>query len=52
VPAESVDLTDDDRGSRSPGGRVDHVVSTAPARARDKIGDLDRDAVRRSFDTS
>jgi len=33
------------------GWAVDHVVSTASARARDKIGDLDRDAVRRSVDT-
>jgi NAD(P)-dependent dehydrogenase (short-subunit alcohol dehydrogenase family) len=32
-------------------GTVDHVVSTASARARGHIADLDRDAVRRSFDT-
>jgi len=30
---------------------VDHVVSTASARARGHLGDLDRDAVRLSFDT-
>jgi NAD(P)-dependent dehydrogenase (short-subunit alcohol dehydrogenase family) len=32
-------------------GAVDHVVSTASARARGRIADLDPDAVRRSFDT-
>jgi NAD(P)-dependent dehydrogenase (short-subunit alcohol dehydrogenase family) len=31
--------------------RVDHVVSTASARARGHLADLDRDAVRLSFDT-
>ena len=30
--------------------RVDHIVSTASARARGAISDVDRDAVRRSFD--
>jgi NAD(P)-dependent dehydrogenase (short-subunit alcohol dehydrogenase family) len=53
VSAESVDLTDDDSIAalaRRVGG-VDHVVSTASARARGMIGDLERDAVRRSFDT-
>ena len=34
-----------------PVGAVDHLVSTASARARGEIGDLERDAVRRSFDT-
>jgi NAD(P)-dependent dehydrogenase (short-subunit alcohol dehydrogenase family) len=53
VSAESVDLTDDDSiaGLAERVGAVDHVVSTASARARGLIGDLDRDAVRRSFDT-
>jgi len=32
-------------------GPVDHVVSTASARARGHLADLDRDAVRLSFDT-
>ena len=31
--------------------RVDHVVSAASAHARGRIADLDRDAVRLSFDT-
>jgi NAD(P)-dependent dehydrogenase (short-subunit alcohol dehydrogenase family) len=53
VSAESVDLTDDDSiaGLARRVGAVDHVVSTASARARGMIGDLERDAVRRSFDT-
>jgi NAD(P)-dependent dehydrogenase (short-subunit alcohol dehydrogenase family) len=53
VTAESVDLTDEDSiaalGERL--GTVDHVVSTASARARGRLADLDRDAVRLSFDT-
>ena len=32
-------------------GSVDHVVATASARARGRVADLDRDAVRLSFDT-
>lgn len=32
-------------------GTVDHVVSTASARARGRLADLDRDAIRLSFDT-
>jgi NAD(P)-dependent dehydrogenase (short-subunit alcohol dehydrogenase family) len=32
-------------------GSVDHVVSTASARARGRLAELDRDAIRRSFDT-
>jgi NAD(P)-dependent dehydrogenase (short-subunit alcohol dehydrogenase family) len=53
VTVESVDLTDDDSiaGLARRVGPVDHVVSTASARARGLIGDLDRDAVRLSFDT-
>jgi NAD(P)-dependent dehydrogenase (short-subunit alcohol dehydrogenase family) len=48
VSAESVDLTDDDSiaALAERVGAIDHVVSTASARARGLIGDLDRDAVR------
>jgi NAD(P)-dependent dehydrogenase (short-subunit alcohol dehydrogenase family) len=53
VNAEFVDLTDEASiaalGERV--GQIDHVVSTASARARGKLADLDRDAVRLSFDT-
>ncbi|MEU1534665.1 SDR family oxidoreductase [Streptomyces fagopyri] len=53
VTTETVDLTDEDSiaalGERL--GTVDHVVSTASARARGRVPDLDRDAVRLSFDT-
>jgi NAD(P)-dependent dehydrogenase (short-subunit alcohol dehydrogenase family) len=53
VVAEQVDLLDEDSiaalGQRL--GRVDHVVSTASARARGLVPDLDRDALRLSFDT-
>jgi NAD(P)-dependent dehydrogenase (short-subunit alcohol dehydrogenase family) len=53
VSTEYVDLTDDASiarlGQRL--GSVDHVVTTASARARGRIADLDRDSVRRSFDT-
>jgi NAD(P)-dependent dehydrogenase (short-subunit alcohol dehydrogenase family) len=53
ISTEIVDLTDEDSiaalGERL--GTVDHVVSTASARARGLVSDLDRDAVRRSFDT-
>ncbi|MET9231695.1 SDR family oxidoreductase [Lentzea sp. NPDC003310] len=49
---EHVDLTDE--GSIAAlaerVGNVDHVVSTASARARGTAADLDRDAVRASFD--
>ena len=43
----------DDTSIAAGGGRlgsVDHVVSTASAQARGRVADLDRDAVRRSFD--
>jgi NAD(P)-dependent dehydrogenase (short-subunit alcohol dehydrogenase family) len=50
---ETVDLTDEASiaalGERL--GTVDHVVSTASARARGRVPDLDRDAIRLSFDT-
>ena len=53
VSAETVDLTDEAfiaaLGDRL--GTVDHVVSTASARARGRVADLDRDAIRLSFDT-
>ncbi|QIY60605.1 SDR family oxidoreductase [Streptomyces sp. RPA4-2] len=53
ITTESVDLTDEASvaalGERL--GTVDHVVSTASARARGRVADLDRDAVRLSFDT-
>ncbi|MCF2534258.1 SDR family oxidoreductase [Streptomyces sp. FB2] len=53
ISADTVDLTDEVSiaalGTRL--GKVDHVVSTASARARGRLADLDRDAVRLSFDT-
>lgn len=53
VTTETVDLTDEASiaalSKRLDG--VGHVVSTASARARGRLADLDRDAIRRSFDT-
>jgi NAD(P)-dependent dehydrogenase (short-subunit alcohol dehydrogenase family) len=53
VSVETVDVTDEASiaalGERL--GTVDHVVSTASARVRGLIADLDRDAIRLSFDT-
>jgi NAD(P)-dependent dehydrogenase (short-subunit alcohol dehydrogenase family) len=53
VTDEYVDLTDeasiDALGLRL--RTVDHVVSTASARARGRVADLDREAVRLAFDT-
>ncbi|MCT9112529.1 SDR family oxidoreductase [Streptomyces mirabilis] len=53
ITTDTVDLTDEAAiaalGERL--GTVDHVVSTASARARGRLAGLDRDAVRRSFDT-
>jgi NAD(P)-dependent dehydrogenase (short-subunit alcohol dehydrogenase family) len=53
ISTETVDLTDEATiaalGKRL--GSVDHVVSTASARARGHLADLDRDAIRLSFDT-
>jgi NAD(P)-dependent dehydrogenase (short-subunit alcohol dehydrogenase family) len=53
IAAETVDITDDasiaalaDRV-----GPLDHVVSTASARARGKLAELQRDNLRMSFDT-
>ena len=53
ITTETVDLTDEASvaalGRRL--GVVGHVVSTASARARGRIADLDCDAIRLSFDT-
>jgi NAD(P)-dependent dehydrogenase (short-subunit alcohol dehydrogenase family) len=53
ITDEYVDLTDDASidalGQRL--GSVDHVVSTASARARGRLADLDREAVQLAFDT-
>jgi NAD(P)-dependent dehydrogenase (short-subunit alcohol dehydrogenase family) len=53
ITVESVDLRDEDSivalGERV--GSVDHVVSTASARARGRVADLSRDAVLLSIDT-
>jgi NAD(P)-dependent dehydrogenase (short-subunit alcohol dehydrogenase family) len=53
IDIESVDLTDEAAiaglGERL--GAVDHVVSTASARARGRLADLGRDAIRLAFDT-
>jgi len=53
ISTETVDLTDEASiaalGEQF--GSVDHVVSTASARARERLAELDRDAIRRSFDT-
>jgi NAD(P)-dependent dehydrogenase (short-subunit alcohol dehydrogenase family) len=53
VTTEVIDLTDEasiiSLAERL--GSVDHVISTASARARGRLADLDRDALRLSFDT-
>lgn len=53
IETESLDLTDDAsiEAMARRVGNVDHVVSTASARARGKIEDLSREAVQLSFDT-
>jgi NAD(P)-dependent dehydrogenase (short-subunit alcohol dehydrogenase family) len=53
VQAENVDLTDDSSIATLTArvGMVDHVVSTASARARGTIEELTREAVQLSFDT-
>ncbi len=53
VATETVDLADEASMAALDKrlGAVDHVVSTASARARGRLADLDRDAIRRSFDT-
>ncbi|OBA64762.1 short-chain dehydrogenase [Mycobacterium sp. 1100029.7] len=53
VTAEVVDLTDDASIAALAGrvGALDHVVSTASARARGRLADLDRRDLQLSFDT-
>jgi NAD(P)-dependent dehydrogenase (short-subunit alcohol dehydrogenase family) len=53
VTTEVVDLTDETSivSLADRLGSVDHVISTASARARGRLADLDRDALRLSFDT-
>ena len=53
VSTETVDLTDEASIAALSErlGPVDHVVSTGSARARGRLADLDRDAIRLSFDT-
>ena len=53
ITAEVVDITDDDSIAALTNrvGVVDHVVSTASARARGKLADLDRRNLQLSFDT-
>lgn len=53
VTAEAVDITDDAtiEALAARLGQVDHVVSTASARARGLLGALDREALLTSFDT-
>jgi NAD(P)-dependent dehydrogenase (short-subunit alcohol dehydrogenase family) len=53
ITTETVDLTDEASIAALAErlGTVDHIVSTASARARGKLADLDRDAIRLSFDT-
>jgi NAD(P)-dependent dehydrogenase (short-subunit alcohol dehydrogenase family) len=53
VRAEPLDVTDDASIAALAArvGAIDHLVSTASARARGTIGDLTREQVRLSFDT-
>jgi len=53
ITTEVVDITDDQSTAALADrvGAVDHVVSTASARARGKLGDLDRHKLQLSFDT-
>ncbi|HEX3588753.1 MAG TPA: SDR family oxidoreductase [Pseudonocardiaceae bacterium] len=53
ITAETVDLTDDASVAALADrlGSVDHIVSTASARARGEVGVLDHDTMLRSFDT-
>lgn len=53
IRAERVDITDDESiaALAERVGPVDHVVSTASARARGKLADLDRARLQLSFDT-
>jgi NAD(P)-dependent dehydrogenase (short-subunit alcohol dehydrogenase family) len=53
ICAETLDITDDESIAALANrvGRVDHVVSTASARARGKLADLQRQNLLQSFDT-
>ena len=53
IAAEVVDITDDETIATLADrvGAVDHVVSTASARARGKLADLQRQNLQQSFDT-
>ena len=53
ISAELVDITDDTSITALADrlGSVDHVVSTASARARGNLADLQRENLRQSFDT-
>jgi NAD(P)-dependent dehydrogenase (short-subunit alcohol dehydrogenase family) len=53
ISAETLDITDDESIAALADrvGAVDHVVSTASARARGNLADLQRDNLRQSFDT-
>ena len=53
ISAETLDITDDESIAALADrvGGVDHVVSTASARARGKLNDLQRDDLQLSFDT-
>ncbi|HYY01631.1 MAG TPA: SDR family oxidoreductase [Mycobacterium sp.] len=53
VSAETIDITSDESIAALAGkvGRLDHVVSTASARARGKLADLQRQNLLQSFDT-
>ena len=53
IKAETVDITDDESIAALADrvGGVDHVVSTASARARGKLADLQRENLLQSFDT-
>ncbi|MEV4603261.1 SDR family oxidoreductase [Amycolatopsis sp. NPDC049253] len=53
IRAEEVDVTVDESIAALAErlGSVDHLVTTASSRARGLLADLDRDALRRSFDT-
>jgi hypothetical protein len=54
ITAETVDVTDDGSIAALANrvGPVDHVVSTSSARARGKLGELDREKLHLSFDTT
>jgi NAD(P)-dependent dehydrogenase (short-subunit alcohol dehydrogenase family) len=53
IAAETVDVTDDSSIAALADrvGQVDHLVTTASARARGKLADLDRKNLQMSFDT-